>query len=40
MGGHEAHAAGVEILYSEDLADGQDYGGVTVVNPLVERAAP
>ena len=25
---------GVEVLYSEDLADGQEYGGVRVVNPL------
>lgn len=37
---HAAQAAGAEVLYSEDLADGQDYGGVTVVNPFVERAAP
>jgi len=37
---HAAQAAGAEVLYSEDLADGQDYGGVTVVNPLVERTAP
>jgi predicted nucleic acid-binding protein len=37
---HAAQASGAEVLYSEDLADGRDYGGVTVVNPLVERAAP
>jgi predicted nucleic acid-binding protein len=37
---HAAQVSGAEILYSEDLADGQDYGGVTVVNPLVDRAAP
>jgi predicted nucleic acid-binding protein len=37
---HAAQAAGAEVLYSEDLADGQDYDGVTVVNPLVERTAP
>ncbi|HVC20437.1 MAG TPA: PIN domain-containing protein [Vicinamibacterales bacterium] len=37
---HAAQAAGAEVLYSEDLADGQGYGGVTVVNPLVERTAP
>ena len=37
---HAAQASGAEVLYSEDLADGQDYGGVTVVNPLVDRAAP
>ncbi|MGH8665592.1 MAG: PIN domain-containing protein [Burkholderiales bacterium] len=29
-----AHAAGVEILYSEDLSDGQRYGGVRVRNPF------
>ena len=37
---HAAQAAGAEVLYSDDLADGQDYGGVTVVNPLVERTEP
>jgi predicted nucleic acid-binding protein len=31
-----AHAAGVEILYSEDLSDGQRYGGVRVRNPFTE----
>lgn len=29
-----AHAAGAEILYSEDFADGQRYGTVRVKNPL------
>ena len=29
-----AHAAGAEILYSEDLSDGQRYGTVRVKNPL------
>jgi predicted nucleic acid-binding protein len=29
-----AQQAGVTILWSEDLNSGQDYGGVTVVNPL------
>ena len=29
-----AQAAGAEILYSEDLADGQRYGAVRVKNPL------
>ncbi|MEI6810375.1 MAG: PIN domain-containing protein [bacterium] len=29
-----ARMAGVSILWSEDLAVGQDYGGVSVVNPL------
>jgi predicted nucleic acid-binding protein len=31
---HAAHAAGAEILYSEDLSDGQRYGTVRVKNPL------
>jgi predicted nucleic acid-binding protein len=29
-----AHVAGAEILYSEDLSDGQRYGTVRVRNPL------
>jgi predicted nucleic acid-binding protein len=29
-----AQASGAEILYSEDLSDGQQYGSVRVVNPL------
>jgi predicted nucleic acid-binding protein len=29
-----AHVAGAEILYSEDLSDGQRYGIVRVKNPL------
>jgi predicted nucleic acid-binding protein len=29
-----AHAAGAEILYSEDLSDSQRYGAVRVKNPL------
>jgi len=29
-----AIAAGAEVIYSEDLADGQEYGRVRVVNPL------
>jgi predicted nucleic acid-binding protein len=29
-----AQAAGAEILYSEDLSDGQRYGTVRVKNPL------
>lgn len=33
-----AHASGAEVLYSEDLSDGQHYGSVRVVNPLVEDA--
>jgi len=29
-----ARIAGIKTLYSEDLADGQDYNGVTVKNPF------
>jgi predicted nucleic acid-binding protein len=32
---HAAQVAGAELLYSEDLSDGQRYGDVRVVNPLV-----
>ena len=31
---HAAQVAGVDVLYSEDLSDGQRYGDVQVVNPL------
>ena len=34
-----AQASGAEILYSEDLAGGQAYGSVRVVNPLLNRGA-
>lgn len=34
-----AHSAGAEVLYSEDLSDGQRYGTVRVRNPLVDRPA-
>ena len=30
--------SGCEFVYSEDLNDGQDYGGVRVVNPFRESA--
>lgn len=30
------HAAGANVLYSEDLSDGQHYGGVRVENPLAD----
>lgn len=30
---------GVEVLYSEDLSDGQQYGPVRVVNPLIDLPA-
>ena len=36
---HAAQVAGAEILYSEDLSDGQLYGSVRVVNPLTDRHA-
>jgi predicted nucleic acid-binding protein len=29
-----AQAGGAEVLYSEDLSDGQRYGTVTIENPL------
>lgn len=29
-----AQASGAEVLYSEDLSDGQRYGSIRVVNPL------
>jgi predicted nucleic acid-binding protein len=31
---HAARIAAAEVLYSEDLSDGQVYGSVRVVNPL------
>lgn len=31
---HAAQASGADVLYSEDLNDGQVYGSVRVVNPL------
>lgn len=31
-----AQTAGAEVLYSEDLSDGQKYGAVRVTNPLRE----
>jgi predicted nucleic acid-binding protein len=31
-----AQASGAEILYSEDLSDGQAYGSVRVVNPFLK----
>lgn len=32
-----AHNAGAQVLYSEDLSDGQRYGNVVVENPLIDR---
>lgn len=31
---HAAQVSGAEVLYSEDLSDGQTYGSVRVVNPF------
>jgi predicted nucleic acid-binding protein len=31
-----AQRAGAELIYSEDLSDGQEYGAVRVVNPFAE----
>jgi predicted nucleic acid-binding protein len=30
-----AESAGASILYSEDLATGQHYGSIQIVNPLI-----
>jgi len=35
-----AESSGVAILYSEDLATGQRYGSMRLVNPLADSAAP
>lgn len=35
---HAAMDSGASVLYSEDLATGQSYGGVHVVNPLASPA--
>jgi predicted nucleic acid-binding protein len=32
---HAAQLSGADVLYSEDLSDGQAYGSVRVVNPLL-----
>ena len=32
---HSANAAAANLLYSEDLSDGQIYGAVKTVNPLI-----
>ena len=32
-----AQSSGAEVLYSEDLADGQHYGSIRVLNPFVDR---
>ena len=34
---HAAEASGASVLYSEDLSNGQRYGAVEVVDPLVPR---
>jgi predicted nucleic acid-binding protein len=33
---HAAEQSGAEVLYSEDLAAGQRYGSIQVINPLLE----
>ncbi|MBI2966006.1 MAG: hypothetical protein HYY34_07370 [Chloroflexi bacterium] len=35
---HAAEISGATVVYSEDLSDGQSYGAVRVVNPLVGGA--
>jgi len=35
-----AEEAGVSILYSEDLAAGQTYGTIQVVDPLIDSVTP
>ncbi|MGA3263995.1 MAG: PIN domain-containing protein [Terracidiphilus sp.] len=35
-----AEDAGASVLYSEDLATGQRYGAIQVVNPLINPAIP
>jgi predicted nucleic acid-binding protein len=37
---HAAESAGAAVLYSEDLANGQNYGSVQVVNPLLHTRSP
>ena len=34
-----AGSAGASIVYSEDLADGQKYGSLRVINPLNRSAS-
>ena len=33
---HAAQVSSAEVLYSEDLSDGQRYGSVRVVNPFLD----
>jgi len=35
-----AESAGAEVVYSEDLSDGERYGSVRVVNPFRENQRP
>ena len=35
-----AESAGASVLYSEDLATGQRYGSIQVVNPLIGSVTP
>jgi len=34
---HAAQSAGTQVLYSEDLSDGQLYGPVRVINPFMNH---
>jgi predicted nucleic acid-binding protein len=35
---HAGQVSGAEVLFSEDLSDGQQYGSIRVVNPLKRGA--
>jgi predicted nucleic acid-binding protein len=35
---HSAESCGATVLYSEDLSNGQNYGSVRVMNPLLNRS--
>ena len=37
---HAAQSAGTQVLYSEDLSDGQLYGAVRVINPFRQHISP
>ena len=35
-----ARASDCDSVYTEDLSDGQDYGGLRVINPFREQGRP
>ncbi|HTZ60535.1 MAG TPA: PIN domain-containing protein [Acidobacteriaceae bacterium] len=35
-----AESSGASVLYSEDLATGEHYGAVQIVNPLLDQSSP